>query len=204
MTQTLATSLLDSPPEEAFDRLTRLASRLLGAPIALVTLLGEDRAFFKSAMGLPEPWATRRSTPLAYSFCRHVVATGAPLVVEDARRHPLVKANPAVRELRWIAYAGVPLAVDGGPPVGALCVVDNLPRIWSPRDLALLSDLAASVVTELELRAPDRRRSRPADEAGEPRPTPSDPAASVFEGSAVPMGLMQPDGSWLRVNPALA
>jgi len=204
MTQTLATSLLDSPPEEAFDRLTRLASRLLGAPIALVTLLGEDRAFFKSAMGLPEPWATRRSTPLAYSFCRHVVATGAPLVVEDARRHPLVKANPAVRELRWIAYAGVPLAVDGGPPVCALCVVDNLPRIWSPRDLALLSDLAASVVTELELRAPDRRRSRPANEAGEPRPTPSDPAASVFEGSAVPMGLMQPDGSWLRVNPALA
>ena len=116
MTQLLATSLLDSPPEEAFDRLTRLASRLLGAPVALVTLLGEDRVFFKSAIGLPEPWATRRGTPISYSFCRHVVATGEPLVVEDARRHPLVRGNPAVRELRWIAYAGVPLTLGGGRP----------------------------------------------------------------------------------------
>ena len=192
MTQPLAASLLDSPPEEAFDRLTRLAARLLGAPIALVTLFGQDRAFFKSAIGLPEPWATRRSTPLGYSFCRHVVAAGTPLVVEDARRHPLVRGNPAVRELRWIAYAGVPLTVDGGPALGALCVVDHLPRIWSPRDVALLSDLAASVMTELEMRDPARRSTHP------------DPAASVFDGSALPMGLVRPDGSWLRANRAMA
>ncbi|HKT61232.1 MAG TPA: PAS domain S-box protein [Gemmatimonadales bacterium] len=204
MTQTLATSLLDSPPEEAFDRLTRLASRLLGAPVALVTLLGEDRAFFKSAIGLPEPWAARRSTPLAYSFCRHVVASGAPLVVEDARRHPLVRGNPAIRELRWIAYAGVPLTMDGGPAVGALCVADNLPRIWSPRDLALLADLAASVMTELEIRQPARRAARPSNDAHEARLPPPDPMASVFEGSAMPMGLVRADGSWLRVNQALA
>jgi PAS domain S-box-containing protein len=196
--------LLDSPPEEAFDRLTRLASRLLGAPIALVTLVGDDRAFFKSAIGLPEPWATRRSTPLSHSFCRHVVTTGAPLVVEDARRHPLVRGNPAVRELRWIAYAGVPLMVNGGPPVGALSVVDHLPRIWSPRDLALLADLAASVATELELRAPARRPAPDADDLAESRPRSADPAASVFETSAMPMGLMRSDGAWLRVNRALA
>ena len=196
--------LLDSPPEESFDRLTRLASRLLGAPVALVTLVGDDRAFFKSAIGLPEPWATRRGTPLSHSFCRHVVATGAPLVVEDARRHPLVRGNPAVRELRWIAYAGVPLLGNGGPAVGALCVIDHLPRIWSPRDLALLADLAASVVTELELRTPARRPGHDANESAHAGPASLDPAASVFEASAVPMGLVQPDGCWLRVNRALA
>ena len=203
MTQLLASSLLDTPREEAFDRLTRLASRLLGAPIALVTLLGDDRAFFKSAIGLPEPWATRRGTPLSYSFCRHVVATGAPLVVEDARRHQLVRGSPAVRELRWIAYAGVPLTVESGETVGALCVVDSLPRIWSPRDLALLADLAASVVTEIELRDPGRRAERSLRDAPGQAVAPT-PAVGVFDGSALPMGLIQPDGRWLRVNQALA
>ena len=78
------TGLLDTPPEEVFDRLTRLVRRLLGAPVVLVSLVDADRQFFKSALGLPEPWATRRETPLSHSFCQHVVATGAPLAV--ARR----------------------------------------------------------------------------------------------------------------------
>jgi two-component system cell cycle sensor histidine kinase/response regulator CckA len=198
MTQLLASPPLDSQPDEGFDRLTRLAARLLGAPVALVSILGEDQVYFKSAMGLPEPWATRRTAPLAYSFCRHVVATGAPLVVEDARRHPLVRSNPSVRELRWIAYAGVPLTLPDGRTVGALCVVDAMPRLWSPRDLSLLGDLAASVTSEIELRAARDQR---------PHPTPAVPAArdaELFDRSAAPMGLIQADGRWLRVNPALA
>jgi hypothetical protein len=73
------TGLLDTPPEEVFDRLTRLTRRMLDAPVALVSLVEADRQFFKSALGLPEPWATRRETPLSHSFCQHVVATGAPL-----------------------------------------------------------------------------------------------------------------------------
>lgn len=193
--------LLDSPPEEAFDRLTRLAGRLLGAPVALVTFAGDDRVFFKSAIGLAEPWASRRSTPLSYSFCRHVISTGAPLVVEDARRHPLVRSNPAIRELGWIAYAGVPLTTRDGQTTGALCVIDALPRLWSPRDLALLEDLAASVVTEIEIRTPHLRL--PALQTAAP-PQPRDPAATVFEASALPMGLVLPDGRWLRANRALA
>ena len=199
MTQVIASRLLDSPPEEAFDRLTRLASRLLGAPVALVTFVGEDRAFFKSAIGLQEPWASRRCTPLSHSFCRHVVATGAPLIVEDARRHPLVRANPAIRELGWIAYAGVPLTTSDGVVAGALAVADSMPRIWSPRDVALLEDLAASVVTEIELRAPRAPRL-----AGAVSPAPRDPAAGMFEASVLPMGLVRPDGRWLRANRALA
>jgi two-component system cell cycle sensor histidine kinase/response regulator CckA len=191
------TTFLDSPPEEAFDRMTRLAARLLGAPISLIALGGGDRQIFKSAVGLPEPFATRRSTPPSYSFCRHVIESGAPLVIEDARRHPLVRTNPAIRELGWISYAGVPLTTGTGGILGALSVIDANPRLWSERDIALLRDLAASVVTEIELRqALDGRGEGP--RAGEP-----DPAANAFEMSGVPMALVSPDNRWARVNRAL-
>ncbi|MFL5516396.1 MAG: GAF domain-containing protein [Gemmatimonadales bacterium] len=123
MTQPLERpELLDTPAEEGFDRLTRMAARLLGAPIALITVLSDDRQFFKSATGLAEPWATRRAAPLTHSLCRHVVSSGEPLVVEDARRHPLLRANPAVRDFGWIAYAGVPLTSGPGEVIGVLSV----------------------------------------------------------------------------------
>src|SRR3954465_9217244 len=72
-----ATALLDSPPEEAFDRLTRLASHALNVPVALVSLVADDRQFFKSCLGVAEPWASRRGTPLSHSFCQHPVASRA-------------------------------------------------------------------------------------------------------------------------------
>ncbi|MDQ3426875.1 MAG: GAF domain-containing protein, partial [Gemmatimonadota bacterium] len=147
------TTLLDTPPEEAFDRLTRMAARLLGAPVALVTLVTDDRQFFKSAIGLAEPWASLRGTPLAYSFCRHVVAAGEPLVVEDARLHPLLRGTPALREFGWISYAGVPLTTADGQVLGTLSVVDAMPRLWSERDMALLRDLGALALNEIELRS---------------------------------------------------
>ena len=129
-----------------------MAARLLGAPVSLITLVTEDRQFFKSATGLPEPWASRRGSPLTHSFCRHVAVSGEPLVVEDTRRHPLLRSNPAVRELGWIAYAGVPLVTRQGYVVGAFSVVDGMPRLWSERDVALLQDLAACAASEIELR----------------------------------------------------
>lgn len=84
------TGLLDTGAEAAFDRLARLVCRAIAAPVALVSVVDADRQFFKGASGLAEPWATRRRTPLSHSFCRHVVATGRPFAVEDAREHPLV------------------------------------------------------------------------------------------------------------------
>src|SRR5947207_217504 len=87
-------SLLDSPQEIAFDRLTRLLVKITGAPAAWISLADKDRQFFKSQVGLPEPWATRRETPLSHSFCQHVVTSGARFIVEDARHHPLVCDNP--------------------------------------------------------------------------------------------------------------
>jgi diguanylate cyclase (GGDEF)-like protein/PAS domain S-box-containing protein len=147
-----ATELLDSEPEEAFDRLVRLATDLLGAPVGLVSLVDDDRQFFKAAVGVPEPWATRRETPLTHSFCKHAVASGEPLVVDDARVHPIVKDNAAIADLGVVAYLGVPLVTAGHVALGVLCVADVAPRAWQPRDVRILRELAVSVMREIEMR----------------------------------------------------
>lgn len=145
------TQLLDTPPEEAYDRLTRLASRLVGTPVALVTVLDEDRQFFKSAQGLAEPWKTRRETPLTHSFCQHVAITRQPLVIEDARKHPLVKDNRAIPELGVVAYLGVPLQRSGEDPFGVLCTIDEAPHRWSDDDIETLRELGELVVAQVDL-----------------------------------------------------
>ena len=146
------TSLLDTPPEEPFDRLTRLAAIVLRAPIALVSLVDGKRQFFKSCLGLPEPLASLRQTPLTHSFCRHAVASGEPFIVSDARTHPIVRDNPAVSELGVIAYAGIPLITREGQTLGSFCVVDTRPREWTAEDIEALRSLAAAVMTEIETR----------------------------------------------------
>jgi two-component system, sensor histidine kinase len=147
-----ALSLLGTPAEPAFDRLTQLVAMLFQAPIALVTLVDSDRQFFKSQVGLPHPEAELRETPLSHSMCQHVVAHGAPLIIEDTRLHPLVYDNPAITDLGVIAYTGMPLILSSGYVVGAFCVIDHTPRQWTEGEIRILSDLAASVTTELELR----------------------------------------------------
>jgi len=150
--------LLDTPPDESFDRLTRLASRILKTPISLMSLVDVDRQFFKSFVGLPEPWATTRETPLSHSFCQHVVATGEPLIINDARTEPLVQDNLAIRDLDVIAYAGMPLTTSDGYGLGSFCVICPEPRQWTGDELSILSDLAASIMTEIELQTELRER----------------------------------------------
>jgi GAF domain-containing protein len=145
--------LLDSPTERAFDRLTQLASKVLNAPVSLVSLVDADRQFFKSFVGLPEPWASQRETPLSHSFCQHVVATSEPLVVTDAREHPLVHDNQAIPDLNVIAYLGMPLTIYDGSTLGSFCVIDGKPRIWSQHEIEVVRELAQSVIVEIELRA---------------------------------------------------
>jgi diguanylate cyclase len=145
--------ILDTEPEEDFDRFTRLATELLGVPVSLVSLIAGDRQFFKSQQGLPELWADARQTPLSHSFCQHAVKSRKPLVVEDARESPLLSDNLAVRDLDVIAYAGMPLVLDDGHAVGVLCAIDSKPRHWSERDLRILEDLTAAVKTLLDLRS---------------------------------------------------
>ena len=145
------TGLLDTPPEESFDRFTRLATRMFKTPVALVSLVDADRQFFKSGIGLPEPWQTRRETPLSHSFCKHAVAFQEPLVIADARKDPAYRDNPAVRDLKIIAYAGVPLMVSGHA-LGAFCVIDSEPHPWSYDEVRMLRDLAECVIHEIDLR----------------------------------------------------
>ncbi|MEM6645885.1 MAG: ATP-binding protein [Bacteroidota bacterium] len=148
----MATKLLDTPPETAFDRVTRLVARLLKVPVSLVSLVDHDRQFFKSVYGVPAPWARLRETPLTHSFCQHVVQANAPLTVDDAREHPLVHANLAVSDFNIVAYLGVPIHTPDGHPLGTLCAIDHQPRAWSPHDHATLQDLAEFIMTELDLR----------------------------------------------------
>jgi signal transduction histidine kinase len=151
------TRLMDSPAEASFDRATRLAQRLLGAPVSLVSLVDDRRQFFKSAVGLPEPWASRRQTPLSHSFCRTVVAAAAPLVVEDATIDERVRGNGAIEGLGVVAYLGVPVHGPDGDLLGTLCAIEHVPRRWAAEDLAALTDLAAGVTAEIALRVQGTR-----------------------------------------------
>jgi GAF domain len=146
-----ATGLLDSEIDPAFDRIARLAAQVLNAPVALVSLVDADRQFFKSCLGLPEPWASRRGTPLSHSFCQHAVASREPLIVDDAREHAVLGDNLAIRDMGVVAYAGIPLIDSEDNALGTLCVIDSQPRHWTSHQVQLLADLAASVVTEITL-----------------------------------------------------
>jgi PAS domain S-box-containing protein len=147
------TNLLDTPAEDAFDRVARLAVRLLEVPIALVPLVEEDRQFFKACLGLPEPWASARQTPLSHSLCQHVVVARQPLAIGDTGRDALARDNPLVQELGLAAYLGVPLIDPSGYALGALCVADRRSRDWTPEQVAVLTDLAGLVMTQIQLRA---------------------------------------------------
>lgn len=142
---------LDTPPE-AFDGIVGLVAHALDADIALLSLLDGDRQFFSSASGPAGPVADAREAPLAHSFCRCVVETGAPLVVADARDGGRLAAQPGLQDLGVVAYVGVPLQTDVGHVLGALCAIDHAPRAWRADELDRLRELAAIVAREIESR----------------------------------------------------
>ncbi|MCA2011452.1 GAF domain-containing protein [Cereibacter sphaeroides] len=139
--------LMDSAPEPVFDRAARLASRILGVPVVLFSLVDAQRQFFKAQAGLAEP----RETPLSHSFCQYVVSEDRALAVNDARNHPLLSDNGAVHDLDVIAYLGVPVHGPDGAVLGSFCAIDSQPHDWTEAQLADLRDLAAIVETELAL-----------------------------------------------------
>jgi GGDEF domain-containing protein len=144
--------LLESPQEGAFDRVTRLVAEVLHVPVALFTLVTDERQVFESAIGVGE----LRETPLSHSFCRHVVESGGPLEVVDARVHPRVRDNPAIEDHGIVAYLGMPLTTSDGVRLGALCAIDHEPRQWTGRDHGVLEDLAGAAMAEVELRRANR------------------------------------------------
>jgi diguanylate cyclase (GGDEF)-like protein len=140
-----ALNILDTSPEERFDRLTRLAKRLFGVPIALISLVDADRQWFKSCQGLSVS-ETRRDV----SFCGHAILGDGILMVPDAlldeRFHdnPLVVNDPRIR-----FYAGCPLKVANGSMLGTLCLIDVQPRTMDRDDLQLLRDLTRTAEQEI-------------------------------------------------------
>ncbi len=148
--------------------MTRLAARFLGASVALVSLVEGGRQYFRSCFGLPEPWASRREIPFSHSFCQHVVTSGQPVVIGDARLDSRVTDNPAVAEFNVIAYLGVPLTIDGHV-IGAFSAIDGRPRVWTTDDVEVLKDLAESVIAEIRLRQERDEVARQCVEAEEAR-----------------------------------
>lgn len=145
--------LLDGASSVVLDRLTRIASTLLAVPVSAVTLVDDVGQHFGGLHGLGGWAGERRGTPLSHSFCQHVVALDAPLVIEDARLDERVADSLAIPVLAIIAYAAVPLRTADGQTVGAFCAIDRVPRTWSAENLRVLEDLAAAAMAEIELRS---------------------------------------------------
>ena len=141
--------ILDTDPEERFDRVTRLAKQIFGTPIALVSLVDADRQWFKSRQGLDA-----KETPRDISFCGHAILEDKVMVVEDTHSderfadNPLVESDPGIR-----FYAGYPLNAPDGSKVGTLCVIDREPRQMTTEERALLAELGAMVEEEFVVAA---------------------------------------------------
>ncbi|ABS05576.1 GGDEF domain-containing protein [Kineococcus radiotolerans] len=136
---------------DGLQRLVAMAARVLDVPVAMVSFITAEEEVIQAAVGLPEPWASLRTTPLSHSLCVQVVRGDGPVVLFDARQDPAYREHAAVLEMGAGAYAGYPLR-HGEHVLGAFCAADFAPRSWSEDDLRLLEDLAAVVSTELTLR----------------------------------------------------
>ena len=145
--------LLETPPQERLTTISRLASRLLGVPISALSLISWDRQVTAGQVGLvdqSEDEPQLMEAPLSHSFCQHVVRADHAFAVADAREHDLVRDNGAITDSNIVAYAGVPIRMEG-QCVGALCACDVEPHQWSPEDIDVLRDLATLAVDALEV-----------------------------------------------------
>ena len=141
--------ILDTQPEKAFDDITRLAAHIFETPIVLVSLVDSQRQWFKSRVGMTDEQTTRET-----SFCAHsILNPEEPLVVNDATLDPRFADNPLVTgDLHLRFYAGAPLVAPNGQPLGALCVIDRVPREITEVQRDALQVLARQVVAQMILR----------------------------------------------------
>jgi GAF domain-containing protein len=153
--------VLDSVPEAMFDDLTELAAAICAAPIAMVSLVDENRQWFKSVQGI-----SQRETSRDISFCAHAICQSDLFIVSDTRRDPRFSTNPLVRHPPKIRfYAGSPLITPDGYALGTLCVLDKRPRRLNAFQKRALQLLSRVVLTQLEL----RRHSRVPVNVGKPK-----------------------------------
>ena len=137
--------ILDTPPEERYDRIVRFAAEEFGVPIALLSLVDENRQWFKARVGI-DACETQRDI----SFCGHAIVQPDIFVIPDARQDPRFADNPVVTgEPRVIFYAGAPLLEPSGHAIGTLCLIDHEPRTLDATELAILASLRDLLQEEL-------------------------------------------------------
>ena len=152
--------VLDKPSRRSFEILVDLANKFLDTPVALISLVTDDRQFFLSSSGLQEPWVSCRETPLSHSFCRHVVQRNEPLVISDAEKHRLVQENMAIEDLGVKAYLGVPVVLPDGNVIGSFCAIDGKPRSWTKDDLETIEKLVELTIVELTVKKAAREQQK--------------------------------------------
>lgn len=194
-----STALLDSAPEPAFDRITRLVARALDVPIALISLVDEERQWFKSRVGVDAC-----QMPREQAFCAHAILETEPLVVPDATAdarfadNPLVTGAPDIR-----AYAGVPIRTRNGQPIGTLCAIDSQPRCFTQEELDTLSDLAALAMKQVQMREAVEHSRMEVDRSDATLRANAAQFEEMFDLASVGIAQVAPGGGWLNVNQAL-
>ena len=185
-----ALQLLDSPPEDVFDRITRLAAQVLDAPIALISLVDRERQWFKSHFGVEVS-----QTPRSVAFCSHTILDSQPLVISDATQDVRFADNPlVVGESHLRFYAGVPIFSSAGIALGTLCVADRTPRTLGSAQLQSLRDLADLAQREIAHREAALLAAQPMFKDNEIN------FQTTFELAAVGIAIIGLDGSWGWVN----
>ncbi len=146
--------LLDAPAEQDFDNLTRLASELLGVPVAHISIADhkKGRIFYKSQHGHPEELAQARELPMELTYCQHVYLTSSPVIVPDARLHPLLIGTPALSEGQPNAYLGIPIEAPGGEVIGGLCMMQPETRSWTDAEIARAKVIANCISDLIRLK----------------------------------------------------
>ena len=145
------TGLMDTPREEAFDRLCRLAAKILNVPLTIVSLVNNKKQFFKADYGLPSPFAETRELPIDFSLCRYTMA-GDSIISSDASADSFLKCHPSTVPWGIGSLIVLPLITPDNHVLGTFCCIQPTPREWTDFDLEVMKELTASIMTEINLR----------------------------------------------------
>jgi serine phosphatase RsbU (regulator of sigma subunit) len=152
--------ILGSPPEAAFDRITRELARIFGVRVSSIAFADDHRLVYKARVQPGDPPPPAEAVPLQSSICAQVVGHNAPLIVDDLAADPRFADSPVVTRYGMRFYAGAPLRSDSGLAVGSFCIADDRPRHLTDRERGLLALVASSIMTEVKLRAASARLAR--------------------------------------------
>lgn len=197
------TLLLDTAPEEVFDRLTALTARLLNVPVAFLSLVDSDRDYHKSRHVFGQP----QQADLVIrgrTLCQYTLVSPTPVTINDATQYPLYRDIASVRDYGVRAFAGVPLTTVEGQRIGTFCAVDFEPKAWSERDLETLTELAHAALREINLRQSLRHSEENAQAARAAVRTREEVLALVAHDLQNPLEVIRSSAESLALSPQYA